>query len=251
MPTPLSRRRIHRPFRLDQVPGLVAWLDASDPAAYTLSGSTVNRAYNRAIPGMDAVQSDGTKQPGITTINGRTAFSFDGSNDCLQIPSLPLYPSMTLFVVYRQTASNSKLIFMEHGADTNINDGFFLYGLSPSTVTRRAPNINSNTDAALALYGTDARLLTFTASPSISATGLIHSLRKNRSNLAMSVAGTNSGTTVANTLTTATLNIGSRNNGAAVAFDGAIGELAIYSPEITPSNWGRVENHLSEKWGTP
>lgn len=255
MPSLLTKRReIFRPFRPDQINGLTLWLDATDPSTITLDGSNnVSRIADKSPARYLASQGTSANMPsGLATINGRPAIGFDGTNDCLQIPSLALTPTMTIFAVYTQTNSTTKLFFMEHSANANSNDGFFVYGSAPSMAISRSGSMNSNTPSPQTpTQGTAARQTTFMFDRTLAADGKIARYWRDGTESTMVPEASNSGVTVGSSTVTTTLNIGSRNNGASVQFQGSLGELLIYADALNSPRRMSVEAYLKAKWGTP
>lgn len=243
-----------RAFTPTDIPGLALWLDASDASSITLDGSNMVEQWNdKSGNGKHATQALILNRPsGTATINGLGAIGFDGTNDCLQVASLALPSSITVFLVYTQTNSTTKPFLIEHSADTNSNDGFFFYGANPSTTIRRSSSINSNTPSPQTpTQGTAARQATFMFDRTLAADGKIARFWRDGTESTMTPSGTNSGVTVASSTATTTLNIGSRNNGVAVPFQGLLGDVLVYDSALSSTNRQAVEAYLKAKWGTP
>ena len=241
-------------FTPTDIPGLALWLDGSDAATITLDGSNMVEQWNdKSGNGKHATQALILNRPsGTATINGLGAIGFDGTNDCLQVASLALPSSITIFLVYTQTNSTTKLFFMEHSADASSNDGFFVYGSAPSTTIRRSGSSNSNTPSPQTpTQGTAARQTTVMFDRTLAADGKIARYWRDGTESTMTPSGSNSGTTVASSTATTTLNIGSRNGGVAVPFQGLLGDVLVYDSALSSTNRQAVEAYLKAKWGTP
>ena len=249
-----QNNRLRSSFSPTGIPGLALWLDASDTATITLDGSNnVSQWNDKSGNGKHATQATTLNRPsGTATISGLGAIGFDGTNDCLQVASLALPSSITIFLVYTQTNSTTKLFFMEHSADAAANDGVFVYGSIPSTTIRRSGAATSNTPAPQTpTQGTAARQTTVMFDRTLAADGKIARFWRDGTESTMVASGTNSGVTVASSTATTTLNIGSRNGGASLPFQGSLGDLLIYDSALSSTNRQAVEAYLKAKWGTP
>ena len=141
---------------------------------------------------------------------------------------------------------------MEHSADASSNDGFFVYGSAPSMSIRRTGFQNSNTPSPQTpTQGTAARQATFMFDRTLAADGKIARYWRDGTESTMVPSATNSGVTVGSSTATTTLNIGSRNGGAAVPYQGSLGDLLIYDSALSATNRQAVEAYLKAKWGTP
>lgn len=245
-----------RAFLPTDIAGLALWLDAADAATLTLDGSNNVSAWaDKSGAGLSAAQATTTKRPSYTStnrINGINIVDFDGTDDCLQIASITLPVDSTIFAVFDQDNASTKQFFIEHSSNAGSSNGFWIASITPAIVVRRAPHINSNVPSTLAsIQGTAARVITGVVNRALSATGAINRMRLDGSELTMVASGSNSGTTVSESNVTDTLNIGARNNGASLAFDGGLAELLIYSGVLSAGNITAVEDYLSAKWGTP
>jgi hypothetical protein len=72
-------------FNPNSISGLVYWWDANDASTITLNTAnnpaTVSQWTSKASGNTAATQTTSNNQPTTTTVNGRTAILFDGSND--------------------------------------------------------------------------------------------------------------------------------------------------------------------------
>jgi hypothetical protein len=85
----------------------LAWYDASNASTITLNGSNVSQINDLSGNGYNATQSSAGLQPAYTaTLNGLNVMTFDGSNDKLELPSIP-FPSdyqMSVYLVGQQAS---------------------------------------------------------------------------------------------------------------------------------------------------
>lgn len=241
----------------DQLPvskDLILWLDFSTVTFLTLtSGNALSSIRDKSSKGYLCSQSDVLKRPIYSSnlLNGLGGIVYDGSNDCLQVPSFECNSFITIFhVVKPRSATVNKLFFLEHSADTNSNDGFFVYFTSgPDIAVRRAPNINSNvTSPSNQMNTTSDVLSTHVFDGSLDTTGKIARIRKNKIELATFKNFSNTNTTVSNTSVVSTLNIGARNNGASVQTSGTLYELIIFNRILMDNEIIAMENYLANKW---
>lgn len=233
------------------ISGLALWLDASDASSITLDGSSnVSQWNDKSGNGKHAAQAVTLNRPSYPSgrIGGLPAVLFDGTNDGLQVASMTLPVSLTIFAVFDQDNTNQKWFLIEHSADTNFNNGMFLYAATPYYAVRRNPDSNTHGVTGLPFYSTSARQLSFLADTTLSPSGAIARYWLNGSPLTPDAG---SGTTVPNTEVTTTLNIGARNGGASVQFDGAMGEVIIYNRPLGTTERQTIETYLKTKWGTP
>ena len=245
-----NNARRNAAFSPTSIPGIALWLDASDAASITLDGSNnVSQWNDKSGNGKHAAQATTTKRPSYQTAvqNGLNAVRFDGVDDCLQAASVTLSGQFTIVLACKTTTA--KPFFIEHSANVNPNQGFYFYGTTPtaSAVRRTATGIVSP-DVNVTWYGSAAGVAVFRSLSSLVG-GLAYSIRKNGVAQALTGSGT---TTISSAESiTDTLNIGSRNNGAAPISDGDYYEVMLYDRPLTDAEVGALETYLKTKWGTP
>lgn len=92
-----------QPWTPAQLPGLVAWYDASDTATITASAGKVSQWADKSGHGFHLTQATSTNQPstGTNTQNGRNVVTLDGVNDALHATTTTPIASnaVTLYVV--------------------------------------------------------------------------------------------------------------------------------------------------------
>ncbi len=230
-------------FAPDDLSDLVVWLDADDTAF--ANNDAVDSWSNKGTGG-DADQTDSAKRPIFKTslLNGKPGVDFDGTNDHLQISSLALNTYITLFVVAKLTTA--KPMFIEHGADSNNNDGFYFYGSNNSHYNvRRSGSRNSylGTSGWFGSAAAQAALVVNAIASTPNPMGKVYKDGTVQSDGSSTSTGSLSDSSV-----TATLNIFSRN-GASVFSDGELHELIIYNAPLSDSDREKVEGYLAHKWG--
>jgi hypothetical protein len=235
-------------FTPASISGLQLWLDASDTTTLfdassggsqvTTDGSTVARWQDKSGASYHALQGVANARPLLKTAiqNSKPALRFDGLNDCLRIPTIPLNTSITIFVV--GNFINAKPFLIEHSANSESNSGFYLYGNYFSSWQFRR-------DAASHI-GTISQSLSTGAMALYSLRyDTVASVAKNGS-LLLNTGLT--GSTVANTSVTTALNICSRNQTGAFS-QGDLCEVVIYNSAITDAERAQVDEYLNNKWG--
>ncbi|QIW88496.1 hypothetical protein [Pseudanabaena phage PA-SR01] len=88
------------------------WLDAADSSTFSLSSGTVTQWNDKSGNNRNAAQSNSSYKPTLVTniLNSKPVVRFDGSNDTLQVPTLPTNANTTYFVVCK-TNTDGKYIF--------------------------------------------------------------------------------------------------------------------------------------------
>jgi hypothetical protein len=256
--SPMSPRLL-RPratgFSPKSISGLALWLDPTVASSLTID-TGVQTWADLSGNGKNFTQSVGNNQPTLTTIGGKTALSFDGTNDHLLTTSTLFTgnSSFTLFQVFEGTfPGNGTALFThktgEGGADTNditvglsANQGsnwFFGTLRTRVSTVRSGASVNAdqrfdNVDAAG--IGAVSMVGTFSGSPTNTAFF--------RGTAAPSSSGTSSLTSVNG------MSLGCRNNATRDLFYvGKMGEIIAYTRELSTSERRRVESYLARKWG--
>lgn len=247
--------RASESFNPTSVSGLVLWLDPTDATTYTVS-TGVSEWRDKSGNGKHFAQTTGNNQPTLSTIGGKTALSFDGSNDHLLTTSTLFTgnSSFTFFQVFEATfPGNGTALFAhrtgEGGVDTNdITVGLsanqpsnWAFGALRTRVATIRSAVNVNADQrfdSVDVAGIGAITLsgTFSASPSSTAWF--------RGTVAPQNAGTSS-LVHANGMA-----LGCRNGATKDFFYlGKMGEILAYNRTLTTTERRRVESYLAKKWG--
>ena len=80
---PRLLRPVASGFNPASISGIVHWWDANDASTLTLNSGAVETWTSKAGTKTSASQSTANNRPVTTTVNGKTAVSFDGTNDLL------------------------------------------------------------------------------------------------------------------------------------------------------------------------
>lgn len=236
--------RLLRPrenFTPRSIAGLVLWLDAADSSSYTVA-TGVSEWRDKSGNGRTFSQSTGNNQPAVSANaqNGRTAFVFDGSNDSLSGPSaLSVTSTHSVFAVVNPTVRkiagflagsvNTEFTYGEGSASFSGNK-FAVFGLARAvygggTITTGAYQVVSAVCAGSTLPG-DLSMWT-------NGTG---------GTVAVTTAGTAPVAAMTGPFTVGV-------SAASQFWNGAIGEVLVYSRSLSNAERVRVERALGRKWG--
>lgn len=219
---------------LDLSPAL--WLDASDTATITQVANAVSQWNDKSGNARHATQGTGSNQP-ITgsSINGRNAIDFDGSNDRLIVPAAILTGTgnLTWFFLVKPDGFGS-------------NNQIFRF------------NVTGGHEANVAFYTTGTELsFGHTASFQFSALSLtadttpqIIGCWRGGSSQRVTKNGTlGSASTGAETVTGITGGqIGSDIFGG-LAFNGLVAEVIVYHRDLSTQEKNQIGSYLAAKWG--
>ena len=217
--------------------GLTFWLDASDDTTFSYSSGTVVSQW-RDKSGNDFHTSQGTvaNQPSrSTTQNSRKTVNFDGTNDFLSVSNFICNSEMSIFVV----SNCGNTLFIEHSADANTNDGFYIYGGGGGMF-----KIKRSAQTSLITY-TNWLSGAYSVASGVNSTGLDLLTYKDGTQQTIT---TDSRASITNSYTTTTLYIGSRA-GTSVWTNGPIAEIIIYNRKVTDKERKLIHTYLGLKWG--
>jgi hypothetical protein len=243
-------------FNPKSISGLALWLDATDSTSYTLA-TGVQEWRDKSGNGRNFSESVGNNQPLLTTWNGKTALSFDGTNDRLISTSSLLSGngSLTVFQALQATFPGTASWTFDHktasgGADTNdFNIGWradqgasWIFGSLRTRVKSVRSGTQYNADQRFDSVDVSGRGVV-TVSATFSATSASNTTWWNNS-----AAPNSSSTGEAGTV--AGMAIGCRNNVTPdLFFTGIIGEVICYVGTITTTQRLAVQSYLAKKWG--
>jgi hypothetical protein len=257
--SPMSPRLL-RPrstgFNPKSISGLVLWLDPTDSSTYTIS--TGVSAWNDKSGGSrNFAQSTGNNQPALSTINGKTAFSFNGTSHFLSSSSTLLTGNgaATLFMVVEGTFTGTDAHLFNHntaagGADSNQisvqwradQGSAWVFG----TLRTRVKSLRSGT-----AYNADQRFDSVDVSGRGAVTaeaGFNASSATNVSRWRGTASPSASGTSDAGAETG--MSIGCRNNSTrSLFYAGRVGEVIAYNRALTTAERNAIQSYLARKWG--
>lgn len=234
--------------------GLVLWLKA-DAGIGVADGAAVGTWSDQSGKGNHATQATGGNQPifRATGIGSLPAVDFDGSNDNLATAAIDLSDrnGATLYVVARPDTVAADAVLVESSATYASNAGAFVAYYDNTTSGCWVVGANNGSAGSFELWGAVP-----TASTAVLVTG-----RYDTSALRHAENGAVNGdplgayinnpksANVRSNLGTYAVNIGSRNGGASLPFDGRIGEILLYRRRHTPDERIAVEAYLAARWG--
>ena len=235
---PLRLRQASPAFSPDQIAGLEFWGAAS--ALALAHDDPVASLTDLSGKGRHAVQATAGKKPLFKTAvqNGYPGILFDGTDDCLVAPSVPV-GAFTAIVVTNLTAAG---ILVEHG--TGANPSSALLGTTGDTVqVARGGPVVSGKDLS-------ANWATGAAKISVHRYNGTHASHVLRVNGAPQTLTNGAGTADPGTaVLTAALNLGARNDGASLPSAGHLFEVLVYGRALADAEARQVENALATKYG--
>jgi hypothetical protein len=232
------------------ITGLELWLDFNDSSTLTLSGTSISEARDKSGKGWKAVQATGANQPTLTSsaINGKSAATFDASNDNLTIASFPAITQVTAFAVYYRNWSTNiyrAIAGMNYGATA---------GMSLFLTAQAAQNDWQTGDIACFGDGFNTGRAPRALGPGLSlsnGTPAVLSAVLSSTTAGVWQNGTSIATRVATagacSITSATLFVGS--NGAFDYSDATLAALLIYRATLTTAQRKSVEKWLGGLYG--
>ena len=240
--------RILRPrasgFNPASISGIANWWDANDASTITLDTGAVSEWRSKAGLKNAASQSTANNRPVTTTVNGKTALSFDGSNDGLNFTGTSRTDE-TWIIAAAQTADQS-------GQRQIISDGGNGTGMSATKAAVKLLEVafggfTEGTNRLRVEYSVTASTLmgpgVFTCVRSAAAGGFVFIDGTQRTG-AVSPFASSFSTSNADTMS----RIGYYSS-ALFQFQGWIGEILCYSRPLSDSERLRVERYLGKKWG--
>lgn len=214
----------------------IAWVDASDPASFTVAGSDVTAISNKGLVGAVSVTVFDAPQSGTRTQNSLNIFDCDGVDDGFNINNV--------------LNAGSLLFSMAAIVDTSTNAGETLLGTHQLDRVRAttgdaagAFNYNIITPAGVSditpVGGYESVFRIFTLSLNFT-TGIIEAFVDGTS-----VGSVNDYTTSINNSTNA---LAMTNHNLNQFVDGAVGEYTI-TTDVSAAQRQSSEGYLAHKWG--
>lgn len=222
-------------FMPTQVRYCQLWVDAN--RLCMPAGSLVDNWEDFSLRGNDPIANSGTGRPVISNVNGRPCVKFDGVNDYLTVGSLDLMTDTCLYAVIKDGANR---FFIEHSANSDLNDGFAFSGNAvPWSVRRTAKRSPNGSDGWV---GGDFAVISFTYNAA--TTNGVYT----KNAVAQSVSSYNANGVPANSSINAPFFLQARG-GTDFFSDGSIAELVIVTNSILPSVEQSMIRYLGTKYG--
>jgi hypothetical protein len=240
--------RILRPrasgFNPASISGIANWWDANDASTITLDTGAVSEWRSKAGLKNAASQSTANNRPVTTTVNGKTALSFDGSNDGLNFTGTSRTDE-TWIIAAAQTADQS-------GQRQMLSDGSAGTGMSATKASVKFFEVafggfTEGTNRLRPQYSATASALmgpgVFTCVRSAAAGGFVFIDGTQRTG-AVSPFASSFSTSNADTMS----RIGYYSS-TLFQFQGWIAEILCYDRALSASDRLNVERYLGKKWG--
>ena len=246
-------------FNPRNITGLALWLDATDASTYTVA-TGVSEWRDKSGNARKFAQSIGNNQPTISTLNGKTALSFNGASHRLTTSGTLLTGngSFTLFQAMEcsfpggvgtagrsfehRTATggpDDNAIAIEWRADQGAS---WVSGTLRSRVQSFRSSVAYNADQRFDSVNVSGRGIVTLTGNFNAASATSTAWWKNSA--APSTLGTSDPGTVLG------MAIGCRNNAtASLFFGGVIGEVICYVGTISTAQRLAVQGYLASKWG--
>lgn len=258
----IASSKASAPFNPSSIANLKLWLDASDTATISLSGSAVTQWNDKSGNGFNVTQSTSAQRPssGINTINSKNVLTF-GGDDVLQAASgsdwtfLHNSTGATVFAVAidNNTVDFEYSIFANSvgSSERGVGLRIALDGVNPRTLS---PFVSTGGGS-----GTLVSLIaggSFTAGTAFYVSGIwdnSNATLASRSKWRQS-GGAEFGTNAQDDSPSASnparaLCIGNNTNSGSYAYTGKIAEILLYSGVLTGTDITNVNSYLSAKWG--
>lgn len=229
-------------FNPASIAGIANWWDANDAATLTFNSGFVETWTSKAGLKTAASQSVSNNRPATTTVSGKTALSFDGTNDGLTFTGTARTDE-TWIIAAAQT--------VDQGGTRQLiadNGGGFGIGIAKGG-TRLIDTIwGGYTD------GVNRQRTTYSGDPSVPfGPGVISVTRSAAGGGFMFIDGTQrtsifGASSFTTSLSTTIDRIGFLTS-SAFQFQGWIGEILCYSRALSASERLKVERYLGKKFG--
>jgi hypothetical protein len=223
------------------------WLDAADASAVTTISGAVSQWNDKSGNTRNFTQSDSARRPtyGISTLNGKSAVGFDGSNDFLGTLSTALFSSgnanLTIIAAYKpRLAIGYGTLFGNYGA---VGTGEFAiyYGSSAPYITPWGVYNQATVDISPASYVQGAETIIALRRDSGMFTGWTNGTENN------TVSNSNSVYATANP-SASIWRIGTNTQGGEAGFFDLY-ELLCVNSSISTDTRQKLEGYLAHKWG--
>jgi hypothetical protein len=229
-------------FNPASISGIANWWDANDAATLTLNSGAVQTWTSKAGLKTAASQSTANNRPVTTTVNGKTALSFDGVNDGLDFTGTARTDE-TWIIAAAQTAN-------QDGTRTIVSDNGNGYGIFSARGGTRLLDTTwgGYTD------GVHRLRTTISVDPAVPfGPGVISVLRSAAGGGFMFLDGVQRtslfGATSFSTSPSTTINRIGYLASNAFQLQGWIAEILLYDRAISATERQRVERYLGKKWG--
>jgi hypothetical protein len=213
-----------------RIAGLAAWYDATVASSITLASGFVSQWNDLSGAGRHLTQSVEADRPGTSTIGGKTAIDFDGSNDYLAV-STDVPPATMFCVVDFDTTALQYAMSVINAA------GLALQAVRTSAAQFRITSWDGTTATGRSGDGDITQGTAYVLN--MTYQGVARYNGKNMAGTDVNVRSSQQGIVVGARRTATT---GS-------PLDGKIGEVLVYNRALSAAEYVRVERYLARKWG--
>lgn len=222
------------------VADLSAWFDLSNTAQYALVSGAVSSVTD--VTGTYTLtQATAASRPTISSINGRSAFSFNGTSNHLFSATSVASPFGTLFLVCVPTLTN------------NTSQAAFSFGRSSPSIAVTILGMPANASllgVGGRVGGTSvARLTNNTVAGTAYALAATYDSAQNTALIVNDMGSALNGNTLTGNTAGMWLGSGAANGNPTSYFSGLIGDVLWYSRALTYTERLRVLAYLGSKWG--
>lgn len=236
------------------ISGCKLWLDASDTATISLSGSDVTQWNDKSGNGYNFTQGTSANRPksGTRTQNSKNVIDFDGTNDSLTTTAAKSAfnflnnTTATIFRVLQQDTTSGIQYIMGNNDGSNNSIGIFYFSTSTNDQLSCGAGTGNTVYTIQKTFSTAARYDAIKSDP---ANGTAANRIKVSTNGAAFV-GSNTGTqTPTSSNSTIDFILCNDSNGGTLPMNGYIAEILIYDTILSAGDITDVQNYLAGKWG--
>ena len=230
-------------FSPTSIPGCALWLDAADSSSLTLSGSNVTSWRDKSGQSNTATATAG---PAQNTYNGYPVLTFNGTSHTMASATHTIpTQTHTLFAVHRPATVNGNgqgntSLFRYQNGGNYVVFPFLLETTPRGYISGADGGGNGSIDA---LYSTLVENSVTTSLNIITAV-----ISSGNQNIFKNGTQQSSATRTLTTGTSASLIIGS-SAGTSQFYQGDLGEMIVFTINLTQSQRQQVEGYLARKWG--
>jgi hypothetical protein len=245
LPVTIYRRKASNEFSPADIAGLAHWWDANDAASLSITGSPAGVQTWTSKAGARTVASQTTPEnrPTTTTVNGKTALLFDGSNDGFNFTGTARTDE-TWIIAAAQTADQS-------GTRALVNDGTAGDGINIAKGGSRLLDTSwgNGTDGVGRLRASYAANAATPYGPAV-----VSVVRSTAAGGFVFIDGTQrisavNGSSSFTTSGSITIQRIGYYNSTTFPLQGWIGEILLYDRALSASDRLQAERYLGNKWG--
>jgi hypothetical protein len=230
-------------FNPASISGIANWWDANDAATVTLNAGAVETWTSKAGLKSAATQTTANNRPVTTTVNGKTALSFDGTNDGLDFTGTARTDETWICAVAQTADQSGQRSFLSDAGD----------GLGMSATKGAAKFL----EACFGSFteGVGRLRPVYAVSPSAVLGPAVCSVVRSAAaggfvfiDGTARISGVNSAASFTTSASVTIRRIGYYSS-TLFQFQGWIGEILLYDRALSASERLKCERYLGKKWG--